>query len=182
MTWIRALAAAVLSLFLPGAGHALIRDWMRALLFASVFTLTVALILPIEELSSAGSISAAIDIISAEPALSQFLLSFMLLFAALDAGFRAMALPVGPNAADGPTCPHCGRELDVTLEFCHWCTTRIEYREPGPEPEANAETESDLEAETETEAEVEPDPESNAESESESESESDPEAKREPKP
>ena len=158
MTWIRALAAAVLSLFLPGAGHALIRDWMRALLFASVFTLTVALILPVEELFGAGSLSGAMDIISSEPALSQFLLSFMLLFAALDAGFRAMALPVGPNAADGPVCPHCGRELDVELEFCHWCTTRIEYHDPESELEPEPDSDSDAESESDLETEGEPKP------------------------
>ncbi|WP_263017487.1 zinc ribbon domain-containing protein [Natronobiforma cellulositropha] len=128
MTWIRALAAAVLSLFLPGAGHALIRDWARALLFASVFALTVVLVLPFEDLLETGSVTEAMDVISSEPALSQFMLSFMLLFAALDAGFRAMSPPFGPTAAgDGPTCPHCGRELDTDLEFCHWCTTRVMY-------------------------------------------------------
>ncbi len=29
------------------------------------------------------------------------------------------------DAADDPpeaTCPHCGRETDAELDFCHWCT------------------------------------------------------------
>ncbi|WP_293028551.1 zinc ribbon domain-containing protein [Natronococcus sp.] len=27
---------------------------------------------------------------------------------------------------DAPSCPHCGKELDPDLEFCHWCTTPLD--------------------------------------------------------
>jgi hypothetical protein len=32
-----------------------------------------------------------------------------------------------PSTDDGdaPSCPHCGKELDPDLEFCHWCTTPL---------------------------------------------------------
>ena len=30
---------------------------------------------------------------------------------------------------DGVDCPHCGRETDPDLDFCHWCTERL----PGAE-------------------------------------------------
>lgn len=132
--WIRAIAAAGLSLLFPGAGHVLLRDWVRALLFAGLFTTAVALLLPVDPLAAAGSIGDVRTILLAEPRTTQFVLGFMLVFAAADAGFRALGFPPGSRSAttDGPACPSCGRELDTDLEFCHWCTTRIEWEEPEP--------------------------------------------------
>jgi hypothetical protein len=26
---------------------------------------------------------------------------------------------------EGTDCPHCGKEVDPDLDFCHWCTERI---------------------------------------------------------
>ncbi|MFU8868916.1 zinc ribbon domain-containing protein [Natronococcus sp.] len=34
---------------------------------------------------------------------------------------------------DAPACPHCGKDLDPDLEFCHWCTTPLEAGEDGEE-------------------------------------------------
>lgn len=135
MTWLRALAAAGLSVLLPGAGHALIRDWMRALAFGGVFVAALAIFLPpTEQIASAGSVMDGVTFVTEETdTISQFVLSFIVLFAAIDATIRAMGFPPGANTAgDEPTCPHCGKELDEDLEFCHWCTTRLE-------PVANAE-------------------------------------------
>jgi len=130
MTWIRALAAAGLSVFFPGAGHALIRDWGRALLFAGLFVLTAVFFFPLESLSAAGSVSEATTIFETETSrLNQFMLSFIVFFAAVDSALRAVGYPrgAGSNAGDdGPSCPHCGKELDEDIDFCHWCTTRLE--------------------------------------------------------
>lgn len=137
MTWIRALAAAGLSIFLPGAGHALIRDWGRAIVFAGLFAAALVVFLPGEQLwtaVSAGSYAAVPDILETETTmLAQFTLSFLALFAAIDAGIQALGLAPGqgrgasrPGAADEPTCPNCGKTLDEDLDFCHWCTTRLE--------------------------------------------------------
>ena len=128
MTWIRALAAAGLSVFFPGAGHALIRDWARALLFGGLFVLTLVFFFPLEAMSTAGSVSEATSIFEAETSrVNQFVLTFIVLFAAADSALRAVGFPPGADeSGDGPSCPHCGRELDEDLEFCHWCTTRLE--------------------------------------------------------
>ncbi|MXV60831.1 zinc ribbon domain-containing protein [Natronorubrum sp. JWXQ-INN-674] len=137
MTWLRALAAAGLSVFMPGAGHALIRDWLRALVFAGLYISAILLFFPTEQIAAAGSISDAMDIATSETdTISQFVLSFLVLFAAIDATFRAMGFPPGSNngeSVEGPSCPECGKELDADLEFCHWCTTRIEPVEPESE-------------------------------------------------
>lgn len=130
MTWIRALAAAGLSLVLPGAGHALLRDWIRAVFFAGLFVMTVAFFVPVADLAAAESTSEAMAVLEEEHWAVQASLSFVFLLAAVDAGFRAMGLAPGDQHADsGPTCPHCGRELDEELEFCHWCTTRLPTEE-----------------------------------------------------
>ena len=128
MTWLRALAAAGLSVFLPGAGHALLRDWLRALLFAGLFVSALYVFLPTQQLSAAGSMTAAMNVATSELSrLDRFVLSFIIMFAAIDAGFRAMGFPPdASNDGDGPACPHCGRGLDEDLEFCHWCTEPLE--------------------------------------------------------
>lgn len=148
MSLIRALFAAALSLVLPGAGHALIRDWVRALLFAGLFLSATALIMPINDIAAAGSMTERMSIVTDEPRTSQFVLSFMLLFTAVDAGFRALGFPPGSNGANGPTCPNCGRELDPEIEFCHWCTTRLEYADPDVEPESETDAESPTDADS----------------------------------
>lgn len=32
----------------------------------------------------------------------------------------------GGSASTTVECPHCGRETDPTLDFCHWCTESVE--------------------------------------------------------
>lgn len=139
MTWLRALAAAGLSVLLPGAGHVLIRDWMRALAFGGVFVAALAIFLPpTEQIAAVGSVSDGMTLVTEETdTISQFVLSFIVLFAAIDATFRAMGFPPNSNAGedtDGPSCPQCGKPLDEDLTFCHWCTTRLEPIEDEEEP------------------------------------------------
>ncbi|WP_394740170.1 DUF7575 domain-containing protein [Natronococcus roseus] len=43
--------------------------------------------------------------------------------------------PTAPSADEdaAPSCPHCGKELDPDLEFCHWCTTQLKAGEDDEE-------------------------------------------------
>lgn len=131
MTWIRAVSAAVLSFIMPGAGHALLRDWARALLFAGLFGLSIYFFVPTEAMMNAETMTGAAEAMNTEMSrMNQFFLMFIVLFAAIDSTFRALGFP--PNSSqntDGPTCPSCGKELDDDLSFCHWCTTRLERPE-----------------------------------------------------
>mgnify|MGYP002278655516 CR=1 FL=1 len=34
-------------------------------------------------------------------------------------------------AAEAPACPNCGKDLDADLDFCPWCTTRLDWGDPG---------------------------------------------------
>lgn len=127
MTLIRALVAVGLSVIFPGAGHVLLRDWIRALLFAGIFVSAIAFVFPVEAVMAAGStgdVSAAIAQDLSQ--MDRFILSFVVLFTAVDAGLRgANFAPGSATESDGPSCPQCGRELDRELDFCHWCTTRL---------------------------------------------------------
>jgi hypothetical protein len=134
MTWLRALLAAGLSVIMPGAGHVLVRDWLRAAVFAGLFLSASVFFLPMDQIATAGPITSYDDLLGqartiaegTDP-MTQFLLSFIALFAAIDATFRALGYPPGgTDATDGPTCPECGKEIDEELAFCHWCTTRLE--------------------------------------------------------
>ncbi|THE64857.1 zinc ribbon domain-containing protein [Salinadaptatus halalkaliphilus] len=141
MNWLRALAAAGFSVVLPGAGHAILRDWLRALVFAGLYLSAVAIFLPpTDELAAVDSVTETVTVVTTEiDTMGQFVLSFVVLFAAIDATFRALGFPPGSSAAtdgdEGPSCPECGKELDEDLAFCHWCTTRLET----PEDEAEEE-------------------------------------------
>ncbi len=145
MTWLRALAAAGLSVLLPGAGHALIRDWVRALVFSGLFISALVIFMPTDQVAAAGSVTDGMDVVTEETSTaSQFVFSFIILFAAIDATFRAMGFPPNGSSADaddGPSCPECGKELDGDLTFCHWCTTRLEPQEADDTPEGNREDE-----------------------------------------
>ena len=137
MTWLRAILAAGLSVILPGAGHVLSRDWLRAVAFAGLFLAASAVLLPIEQLAAAEpasydeAITQATALADGVDPMAQFFLSFIALFATIDAAFRALGYPSGGDeTADGTTCPECGKDVDPDLEFCHWCTTRLESDGP----------------------------------------------------
>ncbi len=126
MTLVRALAAALLSLLFPGIGHAVIRDWVRALFFAGLFIMALALTFSTDQLSALTSLEGATTVLTEDlTRIDQFFLSFLVLFAATDALLRGLGTVGQPSSHDGPSCPHCGRELDADLEFCHWCTAKL---------------------------------------------------------
>ncbi|AXR79121.1 hypothetical protein AArcMg_0898 [Natrarchaeobaculum sulfurireducens] len=100
-------------------------------MFAGLYLSAIVLFLPsFDQLAAAGSMAERAELLGTEiNTVGQFALSFVVLFAAIDATFRALGFPPGSNGtsgADGPTCPQCGKELDEDLAFCHWCTTRLE--------------------------------------------------------
>lgn len=47
------------------------------------------------------------------------------------------------TAAEAPACPNCGKDLDADLDFCPWCTTRLDWN--GPESQEAAAAADDRE-------------------------------------
>ena len=145
MSWIRAIVAIGLSLLVPGAGHVVLRDWGRAVLFGALFITSVVLLLPVEQLwaiagdgsmTGAGSfgetmteLSETVD--SETDAIDQATLLFLSLFAAIHAGTTALGMTDSSGGDEAvPACPNCGKPLDDDLSFCHWSTTRLDEGDP----------------------------------------------------
>ncbi|GAA0661263.1 zinc ribbon domain-containing protein [Natronoarchaeum mannanilyticum] len=121
----RPLIAAALSLY-PGLGHAYLRRWLRALLWFGLVVSAVAFVAPEAALDGSVGVFEGAQMISGNlSTVEEFALVSILGFSMLDAYLLAEH---GERQSDDgvPTCPHCGQELDEDLDFCHWCTSRLD--------------------------------------------------------
>jgi len=115
--------------FVPGVGHAYLREWFRAILWfglvVSTFTLLLdeAAVAPLAESASVESLLAFAQLVPLEAWVA---LVAVTLLSMADAFWMATRENVQQQVVEGSTCPHCGMELDEDLTFCHWCTTRLE--------------------------------------------------------
>ena len=132
--------AAVLAFLYPGLGHLYLREWARSLLWFALGVGTVALALPQDAVADASvtdpnSIVNASETMTAEASTVGLLVVVTVFaFSIVDAytiarGARARRAREAAGTAT-PDCPVCGRELDEDLDFCHWCTTRLDEWEP----------------------------------------------------
>lgn len=123
--------AAVLAVVVPGLGHIYARAWQRALLWFALFLTAVWFLVPDEVQSEATSFGAFSEIYGAAPDIALFLLAISAMNV-IDAYLTTTRKnhqsrqQVGDAAQ---SCPHCGKELDADLTFCHWCTTELDNRE-----------------------------------------------------
>lgn len=115
--------AVLLAFVYPGLGHVYLREWGRALLWFGMAIGAVLLLVP----APATETGAGFDAILAGqriPLAAVLALATITGFSMMD----AYRLAVGQRTAAGTRCPSCGRELDESLEFCHWCTEHLEDR------------------------------------------------------
>lgn len=113
--------AVLLAFVYPGLGHVYLREWGRALLWFGLAIGALLLLVP----SPASDPPTGLDAILAGeglPLAAVLALATITGFSMLD----AYRLAVGQRGVDGSRCPSCGRELDGSLEFCHWCTERLD--------------------------------------------------------
>lgn len=128
--------AALLSVVYPGLGHLYLREWLRSVLWIAISLGTVALVLPQDPASGAslgdpGSIvEASNEMTERASTVGKVVVTVVFVSCAFDAySLGRSAASRHRREAAGETvreCPHCGRELDEDLEFCHWCTTRLD--------------------------------------------------------
>ncbi len=131
--------AAALALLYPGLGHLYLRAWLRAIVWFLLALMTAGLVMP-ESVATAESLDAMWTAMQNVPITTLAPLLVVSGLCALDAyvsARRDVAYGSGTaqgapdaGAADGePTCPACGKELDEELDFCPWCTTRLEWED-----------------------------------------------------
>jgi len=122
-----------MALLAPGLGHVYLRAWIRAVAWFSLAIATAAVMLPPEVYATveAGGIENAIEASRSLPTRVYVGSLTVRVASALDAGLLGLRGATGDahGDAEGPTCPHCGGELDDELDFCPWCTTRLDARQ-----------------------------------------------------
>jgi len=116
--------AALLGALVIGFGHFYIRRWRRALGWL-VTTVGVSVLFVDQSTLDALWTLGGVDPLSVAPLFVVGALSV------IDAYLLARTQNLVARQTPDPDgtlthCPHCGNELDGDLEFCHWCTTRIE--------------------------------------------------------
>jgi hypothetical protein len=138
----RGVIAAVLGLLYPGLGHVYLRKWVRALSWFVLALATAALVVPesaFEAFRAEGvdGLMAASENFGLEVTLSLLAIRILNVVDAYVVAARQTAAAVaqqvsaageGESAAQPePTeCPECGKDLDDELDFCPWCTTRLD--------------------------------------------------------
>ena len=131
LTKVRPWLAAILGLAITGLGHLYLRRWRRALLWVALSFAVLLLFVPTESVTAlsnaangSGTLPPLTDIL---PVLS---VSLMSVVDAFFLGLKQVSEPSGVLTDDDDdesvACPQCGREVDADLDFCHWCTTRLD--------------------------------------------------------
>lgn len=121
--------AIVLTLLIPGLGHLYIREWVRALAWFLTYFLARYLLLPTELVPETFSREAFVEAAQATPvwaSLAMFLIAFLCTIEVYILAQRYNDRVARERGADAAACPECGKEVDTELEFCHWCTTRLD--------------------------------------------------------
>ncbi|WP_227738961.1 zinc ribbon domain-containing protein [Halorientalis pallida] len=123
----RPLLAAVLGLVYPGLGHVYLREWARALLWFGLIILTGSLMIPDSAIPTTLTVDSLMQMSRAMPLRAVVALSAVTGMNMVDAYVLASRTnETSQRVADGTQCPSCGREVDSDLEFCHWCTTKLD--------------------------------------------------------
>lgn len=120
----RAIVAALLgalgaALGIAGIGHAYLREWRRAVAWFT-FILGAGVFLASLFVNPATVAVGSLPLVVVGPVLALFTLSIF------DAYYLGRHGPMEPPTSDSTRCPNCRRELDPTLDFCHWCTNSLD--------------------------------------------------------
>jgi hypothetical protein len=126
LTKVRPWLAAILGLAITGLGHLYLRRWRRAALWVALAFSISVLFVPtgsLESLATGGQLPPLVDVL---PLLTVSLVSVLDAFVL---GMKQVTESDEPTVSDDAStqsCPQCGRDVDPDLDFCHWCTTRLD--------------------------------------------------------
>jgi len=126
--------AAVLAVLYPGLGHVYLRRWGRALLWFGLIIATIVALVPEAAMPTTLSVDAILEAQAAIPTHVAALALGLSIVSVIDAYW--IAAQTGskgqPQTADAGTetstrsCPSCGKDIDEDIDFCHWCTTKLD--------------------------------------------------------
>lgn len=136
---LRPWIAAAFAFLYPGLGHVYLRAWLRAFIWFGLAMATAWLVVPADYLAAIEQ-NGLDSILTASETLPLSTIAPILVVRALnivDAYLTATRQHVpGPDRnTDENPCPNCGKPLDDELDFCPWCTTRLETGESEEESE-----------------------------------------------
>lgn len=121
--------AVVLALIYPGLGHIYLREWLRALVWFFLVVTSSTLLIPESAVPGTLSVEAFVAAAETIPPEAALALVSITAFSMADAYWVAKRRNAVTAVEEHTTCPNCGKDLDPDLEFCHWCTERVEPRE-----------------------------------------------------
>jgi len=127
------VVAAVLAVLYPGLGHVYLRRWGRALMWFGLIITTVVVLVPDGAMPTELSVDAILAAQAAVPTHVAALALVLSIMSVVDAYWiAAQSARESQRVADAGkesetrSCPNCGKELDEDIDFCHWCTTRLD--------------------------------------------------------
>ncbi len=127
----RAIIAGFFAILYPGLGHVYLREWLRAAAWFGAGLFIAILVIPESLVNAfdAGGLAGFYQASQELPLESLLPILAVRLANVLDAVW--VALRSTPTTAETdteatPSCPDCGGDLDDELEFCPWCSTRLQ--------------------------------------------------------
>ncbi len=137
--------AALLAILYPGLGHVYLRKWGRALLWFLVIISSSTFLIPqnaVPETLSMEELIAAGQAVPLPVSLAILTLTFLSMADAYWIARRTGEQAASPDLPDSEirdgakqpdsdtrSCPNCGKEVDEDIDFCHWCTTKLDEPE-----------------------------------------------------
>jgi hypothetical protein len=119
--------AVLLAFLYPGLGHVYLREWFRAVLWFGLVVSTTTLLIddkvtaPLDEQVSVDALLTVSQNVPLEASIALFGVTLLSMADAFWMATRQTAETAPENR-----CPHCGKELDEEIDFCHWCTTELD--------------------------------------------------------
>ena len=119
--------AALLAFIHPGLGHVYLREWVRALLWFGLVLTTASFLVPEGILPETMTLESIRQMSEALPLEAVLALATITIMSMVDAYWMAnRSNQQQQEASEGVRCPNCGRDVDESLDFCHWCTTKLD--------------------------------------------------------
>lgn len=128
----RPLLAGILGFVYPGLGHLYLRAWIRAVAWFGLALLTAAMVVPESAITAfqqngIDGLFAASQSFPWEVTASLLVVRGLNVVDAYLTGIRQERSAARQAAVEeSGTCPNCGGELDPDLDFCPWCTARLD--------------------------------------------------------